>query len=237
MTRALFAALVSALAVVATGSAQDTKKGFVTKEFTDPDGAKVPYVVFVPHDYDGTKEYPVILFLHGAGETKGRGGEPVKVGIGPAIKKREKTFEFITVIPQSQKGGWGAATAEGKRAISILDEVAKSYKTDAKRVYLGRHRPRLRRRQRQGRREDQGHPDVGLPRRQGHGGEGRAVAEDGRSAEGGRRQPEVHRVPGRRAQQLGRGLRREGVLPLAGGAKAEVRPRKAHPLNRVGFVR
>lgn len=136
MTRALFAALVSALAVVATGSAQDTKKGFVTKEFTDPDGAKVPYVVFVPHDYDGTKEYPVILFLHGAGETKGRGGEPVKVGIGPAIKKREKEFGFITVIPQSQKGGWQAATAEGKRALAILDEVTKSYKTDAKRVYL-----------------------------------------------------------------------------------------------------
>lgn len=136
MTRALLAALLSALVVVATGTAQDTKTGFVTKDFTDPDGSKVPYVVFVPHGYDGTKEYPVILFLHGAGETKGRGGEPVKVGIGPAIKKQEKTFEFITVIPQSQKGGWGAATAEGKRALAILDEVTKSYKTDAKRVYL-----------------------------------------------------------------------------------------------------
>jgi len=136
VTRALFAALASALVVVATGTAQDTKTGFVTKEFTDPDGTKVPYVVFVPHGYDGSKEYPVILFLHGAGETKGRGGEPVKVGIGPAIKKQEKTFGFITVIPQSQKGGWGAASAEGKRAVAILDEVAKSYKTDAKRVYL-----------------------------------------------------------------------------------------------------
>ncbi len=50
--------------------AQDTKKGFITRDFTDPDGAKIPYVVFVPHDYDGTKEYPVILFLHGAGETR-----------------------------------------------------------------------------------------------------------------------------------------------------------------------
>lgn len=136
MTRALLVAALSALAFVATGSAQDTKTGFITKDFTDPDGAKVPYVVFVPHGYDGSKEYPVILFLHGAGETKGRGGEPAKVGIGRAIKAQEKTFAFITVIPQSQKGGWGAASAEGKRALSILDEVAKSYKTDAKRVYL-----------------------------------------------------------------------------------------------------
>lgn len=137
MTRALLTALVSALAFVATGAAQDTKTGFITKDFTDPDGTKIPYVVFVPHGYDGTKEYPVILFLHGAGESKNRGpAQPVDVGIGRAIKKQEKTFGFITVIPQSQKGGWGAATAEGKRALSILDEVTKSYKTDAKRVYL-----------------------------------------------------------------------------------------------------
>jgi predicted peptidase len=137
VTRAPFVALVAALAFVATGAAQDTKTGFVTKEFTDPDGSKIPYVVFVPRDYDGSKAYPVILFLHGAGETKGRGPkQPVEVGIGPAIKRQEKEFGFITVIPQSQKGGWGANTPEGKRAVAILDEVTRSYKTDPARVYL-----------------------------------------------------------------------------------------------------
>jgi predicted peptidase len=139
VTRILFAAAVSALVVVSTGTADDAKSktGFVTREFTDPDGAKIPYVVFVPHDYDGSKAVPVILFLHGAGETKGRGGEPAKVGIGPAIKKQEKTFPFLTVIPQSQKGGWQANTAEGKRALAILDDVTKSYtKCDPDRVYL-----------------------------------------------------------------------------------------------------
>ncbi|HEX4608239.1 MAG TPA: prolyl oligopeptidase family serine peptidase [Urbifossiella sp.] len=139
MTRALFAAALSALVVIASGgTAADgpAKTGFVTKDFKDADGSAIPYVVFVPHDYDGKKDYPVILFLHGAGETKGRGGEPVKVGIGPAIKKQEKTFGFITVIPQSQKGGWQANSDEGKRALAILDEVAKSYKTDPARVYL-----------------------------------------------------------------------------------------------------
>jgi predicted peptidase len=137
VTRALFAAVASALALVATGSARDTKTGFLTKEYTDPDGSKIPYVVFVPHNYDGSKAYPVILFLHGAGESKNRNGkQPVEQGIGNAIKKQEKTFGFITVIPQSQKGGWQAEKAEGKRAVAILDEVTKSYKTDPQRVYL-----------------------------------------------------------------------------------------------------
>jgi predicted peptidase len=62
--------------------------------------------------------------------------KPVEVGIGTAIKHHEKTFPFITVIPQSEKRTWGAATEDGKRAMAILDEVMKEYKTDPKRVYL-----------------------------------------------------------------------------------------------------
>jgi predicted peptidase len=77
--------------------------------------------------------------LHGAGETKTekKGGKmPVEVGLGPAIKKREKDFPFIVVIPQAEGFGWGADTKNAKRALAMLDEVQKEYKTDAKRQYL-----------------------------------------------------------------------------------------------------
>jgi predicted peptidase len=116
------------------------KTGFVDKTFKNADGTESPYVVFVPKDYDGTKEYPVILFLHGAGETKNpkakkEGKMPVEVGIGPAIKKRAD-FPFITVIPRAESFGWGAETANAKRALAMLDEVMKAYKIDAKRQYL-----------------------------------------------------------------------------------------------------
>lgn len=112
------------------------KTGFVNKVFKNADGHDSPYVVFVPHGYDGTKPYPVLLFLHGAGETKGGSKQPVEVGIGPAIKKREKTFPFITIIPQAETRGWGAASENGKRALAMLDEVCKEFKTDSKRIYL-----------------------------------------------------------------------------------------------------
>ena len=134
---AVLAAVVLAAAPAAT--ADDAKKtGFVDRTFKNADGSESPYVVFVPHDYDGTKEYPVILFLHGAGETKGgKGGKmPVEVGIGPAIKKQEKTFPFVVVIPRAEGFGWGATTANAKRALAMLDETMKEYKTDPKRVYL-----------------------------------------------------------------------------------------------------
>lgn len=117
-------------------AAEPVKTGIVNKTFKNADGHESPYVVFVPHDYDGSKAYPVILFLHGSGETKGGSKQPVQVGIGPAIKERDKSFPFITVIPQSEKRTWKADSEDGQRAIAILDEVMKEYKTDPNRVYL-----------------------------------------------------------------------------------------------------
>lgn len=136
-TRLICAIFFGFLPAFAIAADKETT-GFVDKKFKNADGSISPYVVFVPKDYDGTKEYPVILFLHGSGETKGdkSGKMPVEVGIGPAIKKREKTFPFITIIPQSEKKTWGAVSDDGKRALAILDEVMKEYKTDPKRVYL-----------------------------------------------------------------------------------------------------
>lgn len=133
---ALAAAVLAAAGLA--GADDKAPTGFVNKTFKNADGSESAYVVFVPHGYDGTKEVPVILFLHGSGETKGdRSGKmPAEVGIGPAVKKREKTFPAIVVIPQSEKRTWQADSADGKRALAILDEVAKAYKTDPKRVYL-----------------------------------------------------------------------------------------------------
>src|SRR6266480_7139102 len=113
MIRHLFT--VAAVAVLAVpASAADT--GFVDKTFKDASGTEHKYVLFVPHNYAKDKPTPTILFLHGAGETKPKEGAkpktppkmPVEVGIGPAIKKREKTFPFITIIPQAPRFGWQA---------------------------------------------------------------------------------------------------------------------------------
>jgi len=116
--------------------AGEVKTGFVEAVHKDKDGSESKYVVFVPHAYKADTEFPVILFLHGAGETKGGSKQPVEVGIGPAIKKQEKTFPFIVVIPQSQKRTWRADSPDADRAMAILAEVQQKYKTDPKRVYL-----------------------------------------------------------------------------------------------------
>jgi predicted peptidase len=118
--------------------AAEPERGFLNKTFKDDKGES-KYVVFVPQDYSGDKEYPLILFLHGSGERGDDGQAPVKQGIGNAIKfkDKDKTFPFIVVFPQAAKGGsWKAGDPDAERALAILAEVQKTYKVDAKRLYL-----------------------------------------------------------------------------------------------------
>ena len=125
--------------IVLAASAQAADTGFLDKTFKDSGGTEHKYVLFVPHDYKKDKPTPTILFLHGAGETKsknGKGQMPVEVGIGPAIKKREKTFPFITIIPQAPVRGWQNGGESAKMALGILAAVEKEYSVDSKRTYL-----------------------------------------------------------------------------------------------------
>src|SRR5262249_19640022 len=114
---------------------EKTEHGFLDRVYKGSDGKEAKYVIFVPHDYKGDKPYPLILFLHGAGST-GTDGKKQVSGISAEIRRNEKTFPSIVVFPQSENRTWRADSADGKRALAILEEVEKQYKVDAKRVYL-----------------------------------------------------------------------------------------------------
>lgn len=135
LAAALFAFPLSAPA----GEGKDAKKtGFLRRVHKTKDGDS-KYVLFVPHDYKGDKEVPLILFLHGSGERGDDGEAPVRQGIGNAIKFKggERRFPFIVIFPQCRTGGsWKAGGPDAERALAILDTVQKQYKVDAKRIYL-----------------------------------------------------------------------------------------------------
>ena len=109
--------------------------GFLDRTIKDADGKEAKYVLFVPDGYkaDSDKAYPVILFLHGSGETGEDGKKQVGTGLGPAIRNQEKAgkhFPFFAVFPQAHKRPWSADSSAGKLAIAILDAVEKDYKID-----------------------------------------------------------------------------------------------------------
>lgn len=117
------------------------KTGFVNAIYKDDTGEH-RYVVFVPKSYSPEKKYPVVLFLHGAGERGKDGLKQTQVGLGPIVKKQADSFPFIVVFPQAENmkerllGGWLAETSDGRRAIKILDTVLKDYSIDARQQVL-----------------------------------------------------------------------------------------------------
>ena len=91
------------------------------------------YLLFLPKNYDAaeSKKWPLILFLHGAGE---RGTNVWKVAVHgpPKIVKDKPDFPFIVVSPQCPTGQrWSNDVL-----LALLDEVTKQYKVDQGRVYL-----------------------------------------------------------------------------------------------------
>lgn len=100
------------------------------------------YTVFLPAGYRADRKYPVVLFLHGAGERGRDGHKQLTVGLAPYVKARAATFPFIAVFPQCEDlegrllTSWKADTSDGRRALKILDEVQSRFSTDPKRAVL-----------------------------------------------------------------------------------------------------
>ncbi len=140
MLSVVMTALLEIVPSTASGQSADAR-GFVDRVYRDAAGEH-KYVVFVPENYSSAKKWPVILFLHGAGE-RGRDGRlQTTVGLGPYVKANRKRFPFIVVFPQCEnvKGriltGWSSDAPDGKRAVAILDEVEKQYSIDKSREIL-----------------------------------------------------------------------------------------------------
>ncbi|HEX3166326.1 MAG TPA: dienelactone hydrolase family protein [Chitinophagaceae bacterium] len=71
------------------------------KEFVFAEGKTLPYRILYPVNYDKTKKYPLLLFLHGAGE-RGRDNEK-QLTWGSKLfitEENRKNFPAIVVIPQ-----------------------------------------------------------------------------------------------------------------------------------------
>ena len=111
-----------------------TTPGFHLRTVKAADGER-KYTVFVPNGYDGTKPFPVVLFLHGSGERGDDGVLSAQVGLGPAIAGNPSAYPFIAVFPQARRT-WQAGTPDADAALAALDDVTKTFKTDPERVIL-----------------------------------------------------------------------------------------------------
>lgn len=90
------------------------------------------YQLYLPEGYasDTTKRWPLVMFLHGAGET-GNDVERIKVHGLPKLINEGRQFPFIVVSPQASTYNW-----ESKDLFKLYEYIIKENRVDIERVYL-----------------------------------------------------------------------------------------------------
>ena len=92
------------------------------------------YVINLPKDYCEGEKYPLVFFLHGAGER----GEDLDVacrhGYMKYVREEGAEYPFLFVAPQCPDGKfWGCYT---ESLLAFLDHICESLPVDQDRVYL-----------------------------------------------------------------------------------------------------
>jgi predicted peptidase len=109
------------------------KPGFqVAGEFSP--SMKIDYLLYLPKEYkeDDGKKWPLILFLHGAGE-RGDNAKFVEIW-GPAQIVEEKDLPFVVLSPQCPSDkSWATVLPLVKE---LLDEIILTYRVDLSRMYV-----------------------------------------------------------------------------------------------------
>jgi predicted peptidase len=120
----LLLSLISGCALMKMVSRQEKRK-------LKGDNFSLNYLLYLPKDYSNEKAYPLVLFLHGAGE-RGSSIEKVKMHGPPKLIAEGKDFPFILVSPQCPLNErWDV-----EQLSELLDYIEEEYNVDENRIYI-----------------------------------------------------------------------------------------------------
>ena len=92
------------------------------------------YVQYLPQDYDEAKKYPLVFFLHGAGERGDDVDSAARHGYLKYVREEGAEYPFIVIAPQCPEGKyWGCYT---ESLLAFLDYICETLSVDLDRVYL-----------------------------------------------------------------------------------------------------
>jgi len=143
-------ALVLLALIIGLGSLVSAAE-FEPRVYKDAEGKELPYRLLRPKDYDPKQEYPLVLFLHGAGERGKDNQRQLAHGAKLFVKPENmEKFACFVIAPQCPDGKQWVDTPWGNNAhvmpekpsdpmrlaLSLIDDLKKEYRINAKRVYV-----------------------------------------------------------------------------------------------------
>ncbi|MBM4131227.1 hypothetical protein FJ250_09395, partial [bacterium] len=114
-------------------SGVDAAAGMVRREVV-VEGRKLPMVVRVPADYHPERPWPLVVFLHGAGEC-GDDGRQTQVGLGPALAARPERWPCLVLMPQKPRRDQEWEHFEDL-VLAAVEEVRAQWNVDPDRIAL-----------------------------------------------------------------------------------------------------
>ena len=124
---------------------------FELRTQTGADGASLPYRLLKPARIDPGAAYPLVLFLHGAGERGSNNTAQIKNGVehfaSDANRAAYPCFVAVPQCPLNHKWSnvdWSALSnslpsepsTEMKLAMAIVDSLQREFRIDARRIYV-----------------------------------------------------------------------------------------------------
>jgi len=124
--------LILNVSLVGEGIKNKSSEKFITNLAMQ---VSLKYHIYFPNNYhDSDTKFPLVLFLHGAGE---RGDDlrlVEKHGI-PKMINNGINFPFITVAPQCPKFQYWSEPVNVKTLLLLVEEIIKKNKVDIERIY------------------------------------------------------------------------------------------------------
>jgi predicted peptidase len=121
------------------------------KTFTDAKGKTLSYRLLKPENYDPKMTYPLVVFLHGAGERGSDNTAQLVHGVAEFAKaENRKKYPCFLIAPQCPSNAkwadvdWGAEkhvmpkepSESGRLTLELIAAAQKEFSIDAKRIYI-----------------------------------------------------------------------------------------------------
>lgn len=151
MIRILLVLILGGASAMQTTHAADVLERFAAKSFTDSTGTKLLYRQLAPKNYDAKQRYPLVIFLHGAGERGDDNRIQLKHGMANyAADDLQAKFPAFVIAPQcpanqkwvdvdwsGEKHNQPAKASPSMHATrELIDALQKEISIDPDRIYI-----------------------------------------------------------------------------------------------------
>lgn len=98
----------------------------------------MPYLLWLPEDFDDSRAYPMIVSLHGTGPTNYTPEFVMQHGLPAVLAQNDQPegFDFVVLAPQGLDGVDWWSTGQPEEVNEIVDDIIAELSIDPDRVYL-----------------------------------------------------------------------------------------------------